>query len=72
MYMHESNAIRFLIVAQRSSRCPYTLLLIELPTPVDIGIFIFFLENVYTIIESILEHDKLSAFPIDWFAVVIA
>ena len=35
MYMHESNAIRFLIVAQRSSRCPYTLLLIELPTPVD-------------------------------------
>ena len=24
----------FFIVAQRSSRCPYTLLLIELPTPV--------------------------------------
>jgi hypothetical protein len=26
---------RFFIVAQRSSRCPYTLLLIELPTPVS-------------------------------------
>ena len=24
----------FFIVSQRSSRCPYTLLLIELPTPV--------------------------------------
>ena len=32
----------FFIVAQRSSRCPYTLLLIELPTPVILYISHFY------------------------------
>ena len=36
----------FFIVSQRSSRCPYTLLLIELPTPVpELSLFIFTSQN---------------------------
>ena len=33
-YRGTSKIAGFFLVAQRSSRCPYTLLLIELPTPV--------------------------------------
>ena len=47
----------FLIVAQRSSRCPYTLLLIELPTPVNRACVVILLQAFFLLGNKVMHPD---------------